>query len=310
MPQNKTLILFYSKFWGSPVDLNSQEFPPGFEISTDRDRLPEASALVFHLPDTMPSDLPSKPRGQVWVAWYRECEVHYLRMKDPEFMGVFDLTMSYRRDADIPVPYYYPKLAETLYTPPKSKSDKKLLAMFISARLDRSGRRRYLAALMSHLDVHSYGKLWQNKLIEDDHGIETKLEIISGYKFTIAFENAIARDYVTEKFFEPLIAGSVPIYRGAPNIEDFAPADHCYINAARFKQPEDLAEFLCKLNEDDAAYQEYMSWKQAPLRPGFLKMLDDVREPQLQRLCLAVQQARVGQSSTILDQIKTLWKKM
>lgn len=42
-------------------------------------------------------------------------------------------------------------------------------------------------------------------------------------KFTLAFENSRARDYVTEKFFWPIDAGSIPIAYGAPNVALFAP---------------------------------------------------------------------------------------
>lgn len=306
MSQKSTLILFYTPFWGAPVEIEARDVPDGFEFSTDRAHMAVADALVFHIPETKHNDLPPKPKGQVWVAWYRECEVHYDRIRDPDFMGNFDLAMSYRRDSDVPAPYYYPELADTLLTTAKPKGEDNLLAMFISAQWDRSGRRRYLAELMAHLEVHSFGRLWRNKIISNDRGSETKLEIISEYKFTIAFENAIARDYVTEKFYEPLIAGSVPIYRGAPNIEEFAPADHCYINAAKFKNPQELAGFLLALEEDDTAYQDYLAWKEKPLRPGFLKMLDDVREPHLVRLCKAVGEEKARQRSTILDQVKHL----
>jgi hypothetical protein len=37
-----------------------------------------------------------------------------------------------------------------------------------------------------------------------------KQELISTYKFTMAFENGNAKDYVTEKLFGVLAAGSVP----------------------------------------------------------------------------------------------------
>ncbi|HAP76773.1 MAG TPA: hypothetical protein DCR14_11885, partial [Acidimicrobiaceae bacterium] len=53
-----------------------------------------------------------------------------------------------------------------------------------------------------------------------------------------------------EKFFQPLLAGSVPIYRGAPNVADFAPAPNCYIDADDFDGPADLARFLRSLTDD------------------------------------------------------------
>lgn len=53
---------------------------------------------------------------------------------------------------------------------------------------------------------------------------EKYLQFISKYKFVIAFENAICDDYISEKFWRPLIAGAVPIYFGSPTIEVFAGA--------------------------------------------------------------------------------------
>lgn len=53
-----------------------------------------------------------------------------------------------------------------------------------------------------------------NQLYEDD-----LLALVAKYKFTIAIENAICDDYITEKLWRPLIAGSVPIYLGSPSIE-------------------------------------------------------------------------------------------
>jgi len=38
------------------------------------------------------------------------------------------------------------------------------------------------------------------------------------YKFTLAIENYVCDDYVTEKLWRPLRLGSVPIVFGAPNV--------------------------------------------------------------------------------------------
>jgi hypothetical protein len=49
---------------------------------------------------------------------------------------------------------------------------------------------------------------------------------------------------VTENFFKPLVAGSVPVYLGAPNIRELATAEHCFIDTADFEGPAELPAYL------------------------------------------------------------------
>ena len=58
--------------------------------------------------------------------------------------------------------------------------------------------------------------------------------------------------------FDPLLAGSVPVYLGAPNVEDFAPGDGCYINATDSDGPRQLAECLTELDRDPRLYQRLL----------------------------------------------------
>lgn len=140
--------------------------------------------------------------------------------------------------------------------------------------------------------IDSYGTFMRNRVLPDDRGIPSKLAQIAHYRFTIAFENACGPDYVTEKFFEPLQAGSVPVYLGAPNIEDFAPGESCFINAADFPDPGRLAAYLKDLAADEAAYSAYFAWRQEPFRPSFNKLLNLESEPWLHRMCRALRALR------------------
>ena len=54
----------------------------------------------------------------------------------------------------------------------------------------------------------------------------------SRYKFCIAIENSLATDYVTEKIYDSLAAGCLPIYYGAPNIRCALSGHHHTIIAA------------------------------------------------------------------------------
>jgi hypothetical protein len=159
---------------------------------------------------------------------------------------------------------------------------------FISSNADRSDRRRYVRELSEQLPMDSFGRFLRNRVLPRDQGRPTKLQTISRYKFTLAFENAVGEDYVTEKFYDPLHAGSVPVYLGAPNIEDFAPGDRCFINAADFPHPKALAEYLSELGNNEDAYRAYFAWKERPYRPAFQKLMEYAAEHPIIRLCETV----------------------
>jgi len=294
----RTLILFHNAMWGSELSV-PPDLPSGFEITTDRIRLAEADVVVFHVPELRFFRLRRKRPGQLWVAWSIESEENCPRLRDRRYMSRFDLTMTHRRDADVLwgyVPYYgsADNLARALVVPPRSKDSARPVAMLISSRVDRSGRRAYARELARHIPIDSYGRFLRNRTLSSDSWRPTKLDLIAHYPFTIAFENSIATDYVTEKFYDPLVAGSVPVYLGAPNVDEYAPGDHCYINVRDHASPRALADYLRALLAAPDAYDEYMAWKRRPLHSAFISFLDGQRSHPLLRLCEAVQRVRFG----------------
>lgn len=60
---------------------------------------------------------------------------------------------------------------------------------------------------------------------------------------------------MTEKLFRPLHVGSVPVYKGSPLAEDFAPDKHSIIMVDDFKSPQELASYLNYLNDNDSEYE-------------------------------------------------------
>jgi hypothetical protein len=212
-----------------------------------------------------------------------ESDVNYPQLSNLEFMKQFDLTMTYRLTSDIPALYCGPGDALRRKWLPKTESASTVY--FASNENDRCGRMGYVQHLMRYLQVDSYGKSLTNRQLPADHGATTKLETIARYKFTLAFENSISQDYVTEQFFDPLIAGSVPVYRGAPNIEAFAPSAHCFINAADFNDPRELAEYLLHVAAHDAEYETYLAWKAKPFAARFLETIGPFFESAFVRLC-------------------------
>lgn len=81
-------------------------------------------------------------------------------------------------------------------------------------------RNIFFQELCKYKQVDSGGRVMNNigGLVDD------KLEFISKYKFTIAFENSAYPGYTTEKLVEPMISQSLPIYFGNPLVDrDFNP---------------------------------------------------------------------------------------
>lgn len=257
-------ILFFNDFFGRPPDTNLS-CRDCCEFTTDLRRFDEATAVVFHVPTLEGIGELKKRPGQLWVAWSMESCVNYPLLADRSFMQNFDIRMTYEQSADIWCPYLPSEreFEQALDTPLATKTVGASTVMFQSKRLDRSGRNAFARELMEHLKVDSYGSFLKNRQLEiPDRGRETKLHLIAKYKFCIGFENSIAPDYVTEKFFEPLLGGSVPVYRGAPNVESFAPGPNAFVDAFDFSGPRELAEFLADLDHDDQAYRRYFAWRQ------------------------------------------------
>lgn len=265
-------ILLYNESWCLPPDTMVRQRVP-YRIVRDRSALGIADVVVFHIPSLREPPPAEKPPGQLWVAWSLESRANYPRLARPSFMRRFDLTWAYWREADIWAPYFGREIGAALLAPPQPKCEPAPAAYLASGPLDRSGRTRLARELMQQIPVDSWGRQLNNRRLAADQGRTTKLALIARYRFTLAFENSIDNDYVTEKFFDPLIAGSVPVYLGAPNIADYAPGERCFIDVRDFSTPALLAEYLRFLAASPAEYERYLLWKQQELRPAFRALL-------------------------------------
>ena len=78
-----------------------------------------------------------------------------------------------------------------------------------------------------------------------------KLEVLSGYRFSICFENMVLPGYVTEKIVDCFVAGTVPLYCGAPDIEMFVPAGS-FVDIRAYNSFDQVDGCLDSMNECDA----------------------------------------------------------
>jgi hypothetical protein len=67
----------------------------------------------------------------------------------------------------------------------------------------------------------------------------SKYEVLSQYKFCLCFENMVMKGYVTEKIFDCLYAGTIPLYLGATDIQDLIPQD-VYVDCRKFSSWQEM----------------------------------------------------------------------
>lgn len=80
---------------------------------------------------------------------------------------------------------------------------------------------------------------------------DAKHELLSHYKYTIAYENTAYPGYVTEKVIDAIVASSVPVYFGAPDIVLQLPAE-AFIDARSLGAPEAIAARMEQISEAEA----------------------------------------------------------
>jgi glycoprotein 3-alpha-L-fucosyltransferase len=195
----------------------------------------------------------------------------------------YDIVMTTSLSSDVPVGYF--SWAEyDIMAPVQPKTEKALAAAFISNCAARNFRLQALEALMkTNVKIDSYGGCHRNR----DGSVE-KVEALKHYKFSLAFENTNEEDYVTEKFFQSLVAGSVPVVVGAPNIEEFAPSPDSFLHIKQMDDVKAVAKKMKYLADNPDAYNQTLRWKHEGPSDSFKALIDMAAVHSSCRLCIFV----------------------
>ena len=114
-------------------------------------------------------------------------------------------------------------------------------------------RNKFFRMLNRRKTVDSGGRHFNNL----GRTITDKVSFINQYKFTLAFENSSSPGYTTEKLVEPMLAQSLPIYWGNPEVaRDFNPRS--FINISDFPNFEAAIDYILKVDSDDQLYLSYL----------------------------------------------------
>lgn len=121
------------------------------------------------------------------------------------------------------------------------------------------------------------------------------------YKFYLSFENALCRDYVTEKFFQLIDRRIVPIVFGAGNYSSIAPSGS-YIDASQVGAKK-LAELLRAADKDDDLYNSFFRWK------PYYRVIKDRRVIAAQSFCQLCQRLHEDTAAQIYHNFEGWWSK-
>lgn len=74
-----------------------------------------------------------------------------------------------------------------------------------------------------------------------------KIDALHSYHYSIAIENGDFKNYFTEKILDCFLTGTIPIYKGCPNISDYFDPNGMII----FNNHDELVEIVAKLDKQD-----------------------------------------------------------
>ena len=244
------------------------------KITYDKNRLHEASAVLFHGQDLGSDEIYSpeslrglsRPMNQYWI-WVNQESPSNIRNTN-KYNGVFNWTATYHRSSDIFLPYggYVARKIESEIDHDKFvqrivRQKRKLIAWAVS---DCKGLRENLVLqLQNFLNITVFGKCRKNFKIQDTCIVDTQEcdKKLSEFKFYLAFENSYCEDYVTEKYWKNALEhNSVPIVFGKNYDEDVA-IPGSYINVNEFNSIRELVQFIKFLDKNDQHYAKYFDWQ-------------------------------------------------
>ena len=269
------LLIFWTTFFGAKPRLkdgNPRKWPFYYvgnkcpvkcELTTEQHRISEASGIVFHARDFSLDDLPPRKfRNLSWILQSHENPVYTPVLKDPEVMSKFNYYVSYRLDSDFPAPEFIkPRLDRPL---PFEEKTKLVLAVYSNCE---GLRTHYMGELRNHIKIDFYGSCLRThkflKRTSDEN--DTKLyNLLRSYKFTLVFPNADCDYYITEKMYNALSSGAVPVWLGTNKIDEilkWGNLKHSVIKVKDFKTPKALADYLHFLAGNKQEYNKYLRWK-------------------------------------------------
>ena len=224
----------------------------------------KSDAVLFQGNHLYPAIVQRYNPGQVFVfvSYEPPSYIHSDVYKSLEWDGVFNWTMTYRLDSDIP--YRYGQFVQRADEKRKGKNytkifkEKHKMAAWIVSHCNSSSKREaYVEKLKKYIDVDTFGDCFGGKECSRTNQCECFDHIEKTYKFYLAFENSFCHDYITEKAYNWTTRNIIVVVRGPPEYHLHLP-DGSYIATDDFRTVKDLAYFLLDIGNDEKRYIKYL----------------------------------------------------
>lgn len=125
--------------------------------------------------------------------------------------------------------------------------------------------------------VDVLGKCYNSSYVANGTHLDST-EIFRDYKFVISVENSFIDGYMSEKLVNPMIAGAIPIYMGAPDVAtDFD--TNSFIHIRDYRNIDECIDKILLLDSNDELYREKLAapWFRNNTIPKHIT-LEDIRE--------------------------------
>ncbi|KAF2077231.1 hypothetical protein CYY_001485 [Polysphondylium violaceum] len=273
---------FYSKWGGYQV--YKEPCPYDCQFIGEQSLYKSADMVLFE-PQQLGKRGPKYPAekicGQKYAMITYETPFYFPIQADKDYLSHMDWRISYQKQSDIRISLMcgWGFDLNDYIAPGPSFLERKKFAIFVASNCKRGGakqRTEYVEELMKYIPIDSYGLCLRNvpeKALSRNTELNRfidKVELFRQYKFILAFENNNYTDYVTEKLSHAFLGQSLPVYMGAPNVDEWLPGHKSIIKTDDFSSPKDLANHLLKLATNQPEYESYFDWKKRPLRKEFI----------------------------------------
>lgn len=272
-----TLLIWTHPFgrYRKPPDCFALFQISGCALTDDWRAYLDADAVIIHHREVATGrvELPLDPRplAQKWIWMNYESPTHTARLW--RFEGVFNLTMSYRTDSDIFLPYGYltpregkdkgliNRYAQPRYTPPRAHLTRPRLAAWVISNWSESQARvAFYYQLRRYITVDVFGR--GARPLPEDSGGSSVVRLVRRYLFYLALENSQHTDYITEKLWNAVLAGAIPVVLGPgrQNYERFLPPE-AFIHVDDFPTVRGLAQYLLMLRRNPVQLKRHLDWR-------------------------------------------------